>query len=563
MKTHKSTRLALNLAITAALTLCLFINTTVFLVVCITWTSLALCAVGLAYKKNFGRLFRKRSDGRIPLYIRWVFFPFLIAITFYNYFKRKFDSVPPVQKISDALFVGARLSNRDTDLLKSLNIQAVLDVTAEFDGLGQYSDADISIDYLNIPILDHAVPNEIQIGEASRWIHDHRVNNKNVLVHCALGRGRSVLFAATYLISIGEADSLEQAMSNISGVRLTARLNRLQTKMVTKWMQSQKIKPESPDKIYIIANPVAGGGKWPEYKEDVIARLKKRYQVCVLETTETVTAKKLTADALTKGAKIVVACGGDGTLAEVAGSLVNSSVKFGLIPCGTANSVAQSILGWESKLNPVDAACDAILGGEIRTIDYALCNDEYSLLVVAIGLESDMIHYATREEKDKYGCLAYCLGFIDSLRSIESNKYEVTLDSKSPEFISAKSLVVANAAPTLSILAQGNGEPNMQDGLLDITILHENGNFGDNVVALSSLINTAASGVADSTHIDNRKASSIKITSDKDIPYVIDGEARQSKCIEVKVIANAIKIFSNPPEPEIADGELIEETAFR
>jgi len=60
-------------------------------------------------------------------------------------------------------------------------------------------------------------------------------------------------------------------------------------------------------------------------------------QLTVLQTQPDVSAETLTQRALEAGADLVVASGGDGTVAAVAGVLRGSGVPLGVVPRGTAN----------------------------------------------------------------------------------------------------------------------------------------------------------------------------------------------------------------------------------
>lgn len=68
------------------------------------WVAFSLIAVSSAYLLNYPSLFRKREDGSIPFYIRWVFIPFLLGTGLYNAYARRTDKVPPLQKIEPNLF---------------------------------------------------------------------------------------------------------------------------------------------------------------------------------------------------------------------------------------------------------------------------------------------------------------------------------------------------------------------------------------------------------------------------------------------------------------------------
>ena len=133
------------------------IGTSPLLTFIYAWVSLSLFLVSSAYWFNLASIFRKRQDGTIPWYIRWGFIPFLLGSQFYNYWARKYDSVPSMQKIDEQLYLGSRLVPADLAKIKANGITAILDVTAEFDAL-DWSQFEDHIEYLNIPILDHSVP---------------------------------------------------------------------------------------------------------------------------------------------------------------------------------------------------------------------------------------------------------------------------------------------------------------------------------------------------------------------------------------------------------------------
>ncbi|OKY25587.1 hypothetical protein BI291_15690 [Thalassotalea sp. PP2-459] len=200
------------------------------------WTSLSLAAVSTAYVLKRPSIFRKKEDGSIPFYIRWLFIPFLLGAQLYNVWARKNDSVPAIQKIDNNVFLACRLFHSDMIELKDNGIRAILDVTAEFDGL-DWSANDENLDYLNLPVLDHQSPTNEQLIQAINWINKH-IEQHSVVVHCALGRGRSVFIVAAYLLSKNKDSSITQALEAIQGVRKTAGLNRHQLKALKKAHES-------------------------------------------------------------------------------------------------------------------------------------------------------------------------------------------------------------------------------------------------------------------------------------------------------------------------------------
>ena len=66
----------------------LLISQSIVLKILLGWTSFSLAAVSSAYIFNYPSLFRKRDDGSIPFYIRWIFVPFLFGSWLYNEYAR-------------------------------------------------------------------------------------------------------------------------------------------------------------------------------------------------------------------------------------------------------------------------------------------------------------------------------------------------------------------------------------------------------------------------------------------------------------------------------------------
>jgi diacylglycerol kinase family enzyme len=115
------------------------------------------------------------------------------------------------------------------------------------------------------------------------------------------------------------------------------------------------------------------------------------YNLTVLITSKEANGIVLAQQAMADSPHLIIACGGDGTVAEVASVLVNTDCKLGIIPLGTANALAHVLMGIKSKLIPVEMACDLIIDGQTQRMDTAYCNGELMLLLAGIGFEQAMI----------------------------------------------------------------------------------------------------------------------------------------------------------------------------
>lgn len=513
------------------------------------WTSLSLFLVGSAYWFNRASIFRKRQDGTIPWYIRWGFIPFLLGCRLYNHWARKCDSVPSMQGIDEHLYLGCRLFPADLEKIKANKITAILDVTAEFDGL-DWSQFEDHIEYLNIPILDHSVPTSAQLNQAVNWLHRQVRANKKVLIHCAMGRGRSVLVLAAYLVCKDKQQHFVEVLQQIKQVRKTAGLNKWQLRALDRMLSQGKINIHKV--AWIIANPVSGGGKWQEYSEQIQDELKAYFDLTLTLTTADETANIFAQQARSAGADIVIACGGDGTVTEVASEVVNTDIMLGIIPLGTTNALSHALFGLGSKIIPISQALDNIIQGHNQAIDTARCNDELVLLLVGIGFEQKMIESANRERKNALGQLAYLDGLWQAMSMAETLTISLSLDDAAPITIRTHSSVIANAAPFTSLLAQGNGEPNMTDGLLDITWLDADDDPKGPLLGLAEL--AIAGWVKEGrkdlkvqqarlSKVHHAHAKKVTISSQPKCKYVIDGEVFEPADLTIEVQPASLKVF--------------------
>ena len=117
-----------------------------------------------------------------------------------------------------------------------------------------------------------------------------------------------------------------------------------------------------------------------------------------LETIELVPdldVRAIIRDRLSRGMKLVVAAGGDGTVHHVVQGVVHTDACLGVVPTGSYNHFARDLgipLDWRSALQ-------VALTGERHQIDTGRVNDQFFLNNVSIGLYPELV--ARREEKGR------------------------------------------------------------------------------------------------------------------------------------------------------------------
>lgn len=510
----------------------------------VLWLGINLLLVALAYSFNRPQIFRKKGHGEIPQVLRWGFLPFLLSMRLYNFIQRYYDPVPPLQEIEPNLFLARRLLPSDSEMLRAEKINGVLDVTAEFNALDLAffdEDPEASIDYLNLPVLDHASPSPEQVGKGINWLHAHQVSKQAVVVHCALGRGRSVFMVAAYLLALHPELSVDDCMHKIRNIRSTARLNRSQKKRLLSYQKRGLLKLS--DRACLIVNPVSGGGKWETYKNEIYAQLRPYFQLDVRFTSEEVDGQQLAKKALNEKFNVIVACGGDGTVTQVATELVNTEMAMGIIPLGTTNALTHALWGLTSKITPIDTACQYITQRQSKKIDTAVCNNHLVLLLLGFGFQRTMIEEASREKKNELGQLAYISGLWSALSNNQKVDLTVKFDEKDEIQMQVSSFVVANSAPFTSLLALGNGEPNHQDGQLDVTWLPWQDGTGE---SFYSLIEMAFCGLLKSNlngRVKHQSAKRIQIRAPQQCEYEIDGEIFNADELDIYIQPASLKVL--------------------
>jgi YegS/Rv2252/BmrU family lipid kinase len=166
----------------------------------------------------------------------------------------------------------------------------------------------------------------------------------------------------------------------------------------------------------LIWNPASGGGgRWANRMPEIRALLAAGgFDVDVAPTTEPGHATALAAEACNDGGcEVVFGLGGDGTLREVATSLLGTGVPLGILPGGTTNVLALA-LGIPSS--PVRAA--ALYGAtEARSLDVGVAAGIPFLMMVSAGVDSDVLRRVSQSAKRRFGRLAVAAQALPALRA--------------------------------------------------------------------------------------------------------------------------------------------------
>jgi YegS/Rv2252/BmrU family lipid kinase len=220
----------------------------------------------------------------------------------------------------------------------------------------------------------------------------------------------------------------------------------------------------SKKKVVFIINPFSGTSA-KESTPQLIARMidRDKYDYSIKFTKYAGHAISLAKQAVENNTDIVVAVGGDGSVNEVAKSLVGTDACLAILPGGSGNGFAMHLgLGRDQE-----KAIDFLNNGSEIIVDTCSVNNRFFANVAGIGFDA-RIAFMTKKNK-KRGFLPYLITSLQESKKFKPASLEIEIDGKTikGEYAAA---VVANASMygyhfTIA------PEASMQDGIMNIILI--------------------------------------------------------------------------------------------
>src|SRR5437660_11187559 len=118
----------------------------------------------------------------------------------------------------------------------------------------------------------------------------------------------------------------------------------------------------------VIVNPASADGATRENWPKIASDLRTNFGAFTVSFTEAVGhARELAAEAAKQGTQLIIACGGDGTISEVANGIIesNKEVELGILPGGTGSDFRRTL----KMPTNIAAAARALRDGRPRKLD--------------------------------------------------------------------------------------------------------------------------------------------------------------------------------------------------
>lgn len=193
------------------------------------------------------------------------------------------------------------------------------------------------------------------------------------------------------------------------------------------------VRPGPAPRMLIVFNPTAGrrrvGRLWRVL--DVMSANGMRLELA--ETHHAGHAIQLAREAAGAGADLVVAAGGDGTIAEVANGLNGSGCRLGVIPLGTANVMAHEL---GLPFAPRDVAA-ALAFGRTCTIWPGIATgaagERLFVQMLGVGFDAQVVHRLSMPLKRVLGRGAYVVQSVREATRYRFRPIRVRVDGSACE----------------------------------------------------------------------------------------------------------------------------------
>lgn len=291
-------------------------------------------------------------------------------------------------------------------------------------------------------------------------------------------------------------------------------------------------------KVRFVVNPIAGGRSRVEEVSGAIKNvfLSERGIFELRVTEKAGEARELSAEARRRGYDAVFACGGDGTINEVASELVGSEMVLGIIPSGSGNGLARAL----AIPTGVESAVRLALGGGVRRIDVGVVNKRYFFSTAGFGFEALVSkRYSERPARARRrGILPYLPIVVREFIWYNPDALVVKMNGKLMRIVP----FIFTAANTREFGASAVIAPGAvpDDGLLDVCVIEDLGVFDALLYAYRLF-----SGTIDRARkFKCRRAASFEITRKNPGVVHLDGEPFEvGEKIKVELLPKALKVF--------------------
>ena len=293
-------------------------------------------------------------------------------------------------------------------------------------------------------------------------------------------------------------------------------------------------------RIVFVVNPISGTQgkkailKWIDERLD-----RSIYDYSIVKTEYAGHATQIAANAVQEKVDVVVAIGGDGTINEIARSLVHTDTALGIIPCGSGNGLARHLrIPMEPK-----AAIDVLNRGVDLCIDYGKINNIPFFCTCGVGFDAFIsLKFA---DSGKRGLLTYLENTLHESLTYQPETYEIENEEGTVKYKAW--LIACGNASQYGNDAYIAPQASLTDGLMDVTIMEP-----FTVLDVPSLSFQLFNKTIDqNSRVKTMRAKKIKIHRVNEGVMHFDGDPLMAgKELDVEIIPGGLRVIASEKKKE-------------
>lgn len=231
---------------------------------------------------------------------------------------------------------------------------------------------------------------------------------------------------------------------------------------------------------------------------------------------------------------VVMAAGGDGTVAEVMAAAHQRGLPAGIVPRGTANIVARELGLPATWRRATRRALTAFPNG--RRVDLARVNTGYSALAAGIGFDAAVMRHTPRALKYWLGRAAYLLAGAWWLPQAPLFPCSIQADGEQLS-IDAVVVLVVNAGMLGAAPFRFGRNIAIDDGWLDLCIYRPR-NAAQRAQVLWNVLTQRADGLS----MIQRKVRKVEIKAPDVQWHEVDGDVYRGNVLRAEILPGAVTI---------------------
>ena len=293
-------------------------------------------------------------------------------------------------------------------------------------------------------------------------------------------------------------------------------------------------------RIIFVVNPISGTQGKKAILKCIDERLDRSiYDYSIVKTEYAGHATQIAANAVREKVDVVVAIGGDGTINEIARSLVHTETVLGIIPCGSGNGLARHL---RIPMDP-KAAIDVINRGYELCIDYGKINNILFFCTCGVGFDAFIsLKFA---DSGKRGLLTYLENTLHESLRYQPETYEIENEEGTVKYKAW--LIACGNASQYGNDAYITPQASLTDGLMDVTIMEP-----FTVLDVPSLSFQLFNKTIDqNSRVKTMRAKKIKIHRANDGVMHFDGDPLMAgKELEVEIVPSGLRVIATEKKKE-------------